>query len=59
MNTVEALSIVLNQTLRPNTEEGLNGLIDYSEGLIKSVGFYKLKCNISLEAVKTAYEGIV
>lgn len=58
MSTVEALSNVLNQTLRPNTEDGINDLIDYAEDFIKKTGFYKLKCNISLDAVKTVYEGI-
>jgi hypothetical protein len=55
MNYIEALSVILNQTMRPETKDGMNRLIDYAEDMLKSIKAYNLKCNVSIDAVKLSF----
>ncbi len=54
----EALYAILNQTIRPYSESGMTELLDIIEGIVKEIPVYELYCNISEEAVITAYEGM-
>ncbi len=54
----QMLFVLLNQTLRPETEAQANNLLGLLDKLLQSVGLYELHCNISEEAAITAYENM-
>lgn len=60
-NSIEKLSVaemiptILNQTLRPDTESGLNKLLCLTDKLLSSVAIYKLKCTPTIEAAELSY----
>ena len=59
INPDEAIPLMMNQTIRPSgSPENMDILLDFMDGLLTTVPIYKLSCDISSDAVKTAYEGI-
>lgn len=55
----EAIPLIMNQTVRPSTSaDSMNIFLNFMDGLLTKVPVYKLYCNISLDAVKTAYYAI-
>ncbi len=52
----EILPVILNQTVRPSEIGKMDVLLERISNLLGCVKTYKLGCNISLEAVKLAYE---
>ncbi len=55
MSAVEALMQIFNQTLRPVDAKKMEKLIFLVDKLLKNIPVYKMGCNISLDAVETAY----
>lgn len=55
MSAVEALMQIFNQTLRPVDAKRMEKLIFLVDKLLKHIPVYKMGCNISLDAVETAY----
>ena len=53
--TSEAMSVLLEQTLRPDNISDTVALFNMFDKLLKAVPVYKLECNISTEAVETSY----
>ena len=58
LNNAEAISALLAQTLLPADEGKMDKLLSLIERLFEAVPVYKLGCNISADAVKTAYENM-
>jgi hypothetical protein len=58
MPTKEALVAFMKQTVRKITAERMDSLIPLMNKLLKEVDIYKMGCNISDDAVVTAYEAI-
>ncbi len=58
VSTSEALTVLLEQTLRPDSPQKMMSLIDMMDTLLRTVPVYKLNCNISKEAVETSYNGM-
>ena len=54
IDTVTALTLLLQQTVIPQTKGALQKLLDMLSKLIEDVPMYKLYCDISHEAVETA-----
>lgn len=54
----ECISALLNQTLIPSDEGLMDALLSTFEKFIVSVPVYRLRCNISDEAVCVAYNGM-
>lgn len=52
----EAIPLLMRQTIVPRNEELAGELLEILDRLISEVPIYRLKCNISEEAVLTAYE---
>ena len=55
ISTKEALVPLLSQTLRPVQRRKMDMLLDTVGRLVRTVPVYKMFCNISEEAVETAY----
>lgn len=55
MKSMEAASVILEQTLRCNEPEKMMALLNILDKTLMSVPVYKLSCNISFEAVELAY----
>ncbi len=53
-----AISLFMAQTIRPSRADTMDKLLTVLDGVLKNVPLYKLKCNISEEAVMTSYLGI-
>lgn len=51
----EAIPLLMRQTIVPRNEELAGALLDLLDQLISEVPIYRMKCNISEEAVLTAY----
>ena len=54
----EAYKTVVQQTLRPRSGEALARTLALIDELKKHVRFYRLSCNMNIEAAKIAYEGM-
>lgn len=52
----DAVGLLMNQIYRPRNTEGFMKTLDYIDVLLKEVPMYELKCNISHEAAKVAYD---
>ena len=52
------LSLLMQQTVMPTKREDMSQLLDMLGHLIENTRMFKLKCNISEEAVLTAYNAI-
>ncbi len=55
----EMVLVVLNQTIRPTNEEGIDKLIAVLDKLLKTVNLYRLECDVSEEAARTSYNAMV
>lgn len=53
-----ALFGILNQTVRPVSEERMDKLLKILDKLITTVPVYKLCCNMELEAAEVSYRGM-
>ncbi|MCH5202595.1 MAG: hypothetical protein J1F17_05245 [Oscillospiraceae bacterium] len=58
MNSRDALIVIMNQTLRVDDKLKMLNLFDMLDEVLCNVNVYKLYCNISKEAVETAYNGM-
>ena len=58
LSAAECISMILNQTLMPADETLMDMLLDTLERFLEYVPVYRLKCDISDEAVCVAYEGM-
>ena len=58
VSSAEVLSLILNQTLRPEDPVMMIKLLDLIDALVKEVPCYRLGCNISLEAAEVSYNGM-
>ena len=54
----EALPLFMSQTIRPAKKEYMIKMLDVLDRVLSEVPVYKLRCNISRDAVMTAYNGI-
>lgn len=54
----EAFPMLLQQSYKPNSEEGMLKTMMLLEQLTKSVKLYRLGCNMEAEAAEVAWEGI-
>lgn len=55
-NKMQALYHILNQTIRPSDAGQMQKVLDLTQRLIASVPIYQMQCNISEQAVLTAYD---
>ncbi|NMP37860.1 MAG: hypothetical protein GX051_07015 [Clostridiales bacterium] len=53
--SLAALPLVLNQTVRPLGEERMSCLLSLLDRLLSDIPVYRLKCDMSHEAVETSY----
>ena len=58
VNEVEALTLLLQQTVLPSEKAQLSKLLDMLGRLVESVPMYRLGCTVSDEAVTTIYDMI-
>ncbi len=58
LDPAAAIPLFLSQTIRPSTEEYMTKALSLLDGILKSVPVFMLYCNISEQAVHTAYDGI-
>lgn len=58
MSDGEAISRILNQTLRPSKQREMNLLLDTLDTVIRNTKIFKLGCTISEEAAVIAYEAM-
>ena len=54
----EMIRVLMNQSLRGEDGESMLKLLDLFDKLAKKTAFYRLKCNISEEAARVAYEAM-
>jgi len=54
----EALPLFMSQTIRPAKKEYMIKMLDVLDRVLSEVPVYRLRCNISRDAVMTAYHGI-
>lgn len=54
----EALPLFMSQTVRPRKKENMIKMLGLLDRVLTKVPVYRLKCNISKQAVLTAYNGI-
>ncbi len=54
----EAIPLIMGQTIRPEQPEKMIKLLDVLDTLLRRVKVYRLGCDMSMDAVKTSYEGI-
>lgn len=57
--TQEMLITVLNQTIRPADPMQMDKLLTLIDKMLKTVGIFKLGCDISREAAETSYNAMV
>ena len=58
VSSAEAMNVLMEQTLRPETPHEMMALFDMFDSLLKKVPVYKLSCNISEDAVKLSYNSM-
>ncbi len=58
IGVAEAAYEILNQTVRPNGAKSMDQLLSVLDKVLAKAKVYKMGCNISHEAVKTAYNGM-
>lgn len=51
----DAVSLIISQTVRPETPKRMEMMCDFIDKLIRDVPIYKLRCNMELEAAELAY----
>lgn len=55
LGTAQALPKIFNQTIRPQDGGAMDRLLSLLDGFFRSVAVFEMGCNISTEAVQTAY----
>ena len=55
VSTDEALTVILNQTIRPNKEDGMDKLLKILDRVLSRVPVYRLYCNMEPEAAEVSY----
>ena len=55
LNTLESIQLIFSQTLRKVSKKQMNEFLDVLEEIIKQIPIYKLKCDMSKEAVLLSY----
>ncbi len=58
-STQEMLITIFNQTIRPTDLTQMDKLLTLLDKMLRTVGIYKLGCNISKEAAETSYNAMV
>lgn len=58
MNSSVAIYNIMSQTIRPSDEKEMNNLLSMIDTIVNTIKIYKLKCNISIDAVETIYQKI-
>lgn len=58
MDEGEAVFSILNQTIRPETEDNMDILLTLLDETIRNVKVWRMGCNISIEAAKMAHENM-
>ena len=58
ISSAEMVRVLMNQSLRGEDGESMLKLLDLFNELAKSTAFYRLKCNMDIEAAETAYEAM-
>ncbi len=58
ISSQEAIAFLLNQTFRPREVGAMVKTLDVLDAIFKLVPVYKLKCNMSYDAVLTSYNGM-
>lgn len=56
IESAEAISFLMQQTIVPKEIESAEMLLIYLDGLLNEVPIYRMQCTISEEAAKMAYE---
>lgn len=59
LDTVEALTCLFEQAYSYNDAVSANNLLEIINKMLKSVRFYKLECNMDIEAGKVSFENIL
>lgn len=54
----QALPLFLSQTVRPSKKENMIKMLDLLDSVLRDIPVFRLYCNISKDAVLTAYNGI-
>ena len=54
----EAISTMLVQTLRTNDMQEMEKMLTITDALLRKVPFYRLKCNMDMEAADVSYNGM-
>ena len=55
---IMALKPFMDQTVRPVNKERMSDLLDTLDGILSNVPIYQMSCDMSEDAVKTAYNGM-
>ncbi len=55
VSSSEAISLILNQTIRPRMQDNMDKLLSILDKVVEKTHVYKMGCNISLEAAELAY----
>lgn len=58
MNGFNVIYTIIQQTIRPKTEQEIDNVFAIMDRLLTSVPMYRLGCNMDIEAAKVAYEGM-
>ncbi len=58
ISTAEAVYRILNQTIRPSGAADMQKLLSVLDRVLRQTKVFKMGCNISLDAVWVAYEGM-
>lgn len=58
LSVKEAIPLLMKQTLRPKSPERSIRLLELLDRFFKAVPMFRLRCNMSLSAAQTAYDGI-
>lgn len=55
---IKALKLFMDQTVRPRDKALMGNMLDILNGVLTDIPIYEMSCDMSEEAVKTAYEGM-
>ena len=51
-----ALALLLNNTYRPKSNDGMNRLLDMMEQIVTRINIYEMTCTRGMEAAELAYQ---
>jgi hypothetical protein len=55
---IKALKLFMDQTVRPNEKALMGNMLDILNGILTDIPIYEMSCDMSEEAVRTAYNGM-